>query len=176
MGFTRRPLVLAVLFFAVCPGYRCAWAQKDAGSIAGTVRDPSGAVIADAKLTVTDLEHGQTFQTTTDSQGGYVASPLRVGRYTVSVVHGQSASQNDLDNWIKEWHTNYTQVLDPGNHNFAEFFDAEAMPWNANIDARTMEVLTAGTGAPADATGNIDIEGDVLPWVDFVNDPSTKLQ
>ena len=85
MGFTRRPLVLAVLFFVVCPGFRCAWAQKDAGSIAGTVRDPSGAVIANAKVTVADLEHGQTFQTTTDSQGGYVASPLRIGRYTVSV-------------------------------------------------------------------------------------------
>ena len=35
-------------------------AQKDTGSIVGTVKDPSGAIVANAKVTITDLEHGQT--------------------------------------------------------------------------------------------------------------------
>ena len=63
------------------------WAQKDAGSIAGTVKDPTGAVVSGAKVTVTDVEHGQNFQTTTNTTGEYVASPLRVGRYTVTAEH-----------------------------------------------------------------------------------------
>src|SRR6516225_3248349 len=62
-----------------------AWAQKDAGSIVGTVKDPSGAIVANAKVTITDLEHGQTSSTTTNAEGEFVVSPLRVGRYTVTV-------------------------------------------------------------------------------------------
>jgi hypothetical protein len=87
MSTQRRPIavILMLVCFSLFAGLGTSWAQKDAGSIAGTVRDPSGAVIANAKVMVTDLEHGQTFQTTTDSEGGYVASPLRVGRYTVTV-------------------------------------------------------------------------------------------
>ena len=34
------------------------WAQKDAGAIVGLVRDPSGAVVAGAKVTVTDVDRG----------------------------------------------------------------------------------------------------------------------
>lgn len=62
-----------------------AWPQKDAGSIVGSVKDPSGAIVANAKVTVTDVEHGQTSSTTTNAEGDYVVSPLRVGRYTVTI-------------------------------------------------------------------------------------------
>lgn len=61
------------------------WAQKDTGSIVGTVKDPSGAVVPNANVTVNDVEHGQTFNTKTNNEGEFVASPLRVGRYTVTV-------------------------------------------------------------------------------------------
>jgi Carboxypeptidase regulatory-like domain/TonB dependent receptor-like, beta-barrel len=65
-----------------------ALAQKDTGSIVGTVKDQSGAVVAGAKVTVTDLERGQNFTATTNDAGDYVAGPLRVGRYTVTVEKG----------------------------------------------------------------------------------------
>ena len=84
-SWTRRPyglfLCLACLLFGAAP----AGAQKDTGSIVGVVRDPSGAVVPKASVLVTDVEHGQVFTATTNAQGEYVASPLRVGRYTVSV-------------------------------------------------------------------------------------------
>ena len=62
-----------------------AWAQKDMGSIVGTVRDPSGAVVVGAKLTIADADRGTTLETTTNISGEYSANPLRVGRYYVSV-------------------------------------------------------------------------------------------
>ncbi|HEX9112594.1 MAG TPA: TonB-dependent receptor [Terriglobales bacterium] len=62
-----------------------AWGQKDMGSIVGTVKDSSGAVVAGAKVTVTDADRGTSFGTTTNELGEYVANPLRVGRYNVAV-------------------------------------------------------------------------------------------
>jgi outer membrane receptor protein involved in Fe transport len=63
------------------------WAQKDAGSIVGNVKDQTGAIVANAKVTVSDVERGIHLETTTNESGDYVASPLRVGRYTVTVEH-----------------------------------------------------------------------------------------
>ncbi len=61
------------------------WAQKDAGAIVGLVRDPSGAVVTGAKVTVTDVDRGIQLTFSTNAEGQYVASPLRIGRYSVTV-------------------------------------------------------------------------------------------
>jgi len=62
-----------------------AWAQKDTGAIAGTVRDSTKAVVPSAKITITDVDHGTEFVTSSNAQGEYVASPLKIGRYTITV-------------------------------------------------------------------------------------------
>ncbi|MGH9684872.1 MAG: TonB-dependent receptor domain-containing protein [Candidatus Acidiferrales bacterium] len=62
-----------------------AWAQKDTGGIAGTVKDASGGVVVGAKVTVTDVDRGEQLVLATNGVGEYVASPLKVGRYTVTV-------------------------------------------------------------------------------------------
>ena len=62
-----------------------AWAQKDMGNIVGVVKDGSGAVVTDAKVDVTDLDRGTVFPTKTNSTGEFVAGPLKIGQYTVSV-------------------------------------------------------------------------------------------
>ena len=86
-NYTRRRavrlslLMLALLLSIVIP----AAAQKDTGTIAGTVTDPSGAVVPNAQVTVTDIERGTTFVTRTSSSGEFVASALKIGRYTVTV-------------------------------------------------------------------------------------------
>ena len=76
-------LTLSFLWFVVSMP---SWAQKDTGSIVGTVKDGTGAVVVDAAVEVTDIERGQTFKTTTSDSGEYVASPLHVGRYKVTVA------------------------------------------------------------------------------------------
>ena len=63
------------------------FAQKDAGTIAGVVRDPSGAIVPGATVIVHDLDHGGDLRLKTNSQGEYVASPLRIGHYTVEASH-----------------------------------------------------------------------------------------
>jgi len=65
----------------------CLWsmAQSVTGRILGLVTDPSGAVIAGATVTVTDVERGAKRTMVTDSSGQYVAPNLEPGVYRVRV-------------------------------------------------------------------------------------------
>ena len=78
----HRSLFVAALLTIICTA---ALAQKDTGGITGIVTDPSGAVVIGAKVTITDVDRGTTVTTTTNNQGEYLASPLKIGRYTVTV-------------------------------------------------------------------------------------------
>ncbi|MGA2846767.1 MAG: TonB-dependent receptor [Candidatus Acidiferrales bacterium] len=62
-----------------------AWAQKDTGNIVGVVTDTGGGVVPGARVRVRDVDRGTEFETTTNGNGEYVAGPLKVGRYTVTV-------------------------------------------------------------------------------------------
>jgi hypothetical protein len=78
---------LAVLFLlSLCFG-SLAFAQGGAtGAIGGVVQDASGAVIANAKVSVTSEATGEVLrQATTDASGLFVATLLPVGAYTVEV-------------------------------------------------------------------------------------------
>src|ERR1700683_5434856 len=77
------PFVLAVLVVAIAVPPR-AVGQKDSGGIAGVVRDSGGAVIPGAKVSVKDIDRGTEVVVTTSSQGEYVASPLKIGNYSVT--------------------------------------------------------------------------------------------
>src|SRR5215469_4621704 len=62
-------------------------AQDATGRIAGTVYDPSGAVVADAQIVVTNMATHTTRETKTDGAGFYQVLSLPVGEYTVSASH-----------------------------------------------------------------------------------------
>ena len=84
--FLLRKGAAGIALLVLCFGLSASlWAQKDTGSIVGTVRDATGAVIPGAKVTVSDVDKGTAFVTSTSSSGDYVASPLRIGRYSVTV-------------------------------------------------------------------------------------------
>jgi hypothetical protein len=62
-------------------------AQVDTGTILGTVKDPTGAVIPDAKVTITNQGTAAQISTTTRSDGTYIVTPLKIGTYRISVEH-----------------------------------------------------------------------------------------
>ena len=70
-----------------------AQAQVVGGTITGTVQDGSGAAVADATVTVRQLETGFTRTLTTDAQGRYFAPSVPVGPYTVKATHDGFAAQ-----------------------------------------------------------------------------------
>ena len=60
-------------------------AQSDRGTIAGTVLDSSGGVVASVTVTATSTETGANYGATTGPTGGFRIQDVRVGTYDVSV-------------------------------------------------------------------------------------------
>jgi hypothetical protein len=76
-----------VLLLVVCAGSALsAWAQSTStGTVAGSVTDPSGAVVADASVTLTDTATNIARPTTTNATGRYVYVDVNPGIYNLTV-------------------------------------------------------------------------------------------
>src|SRR5882757_587169 len=74
--------ILAVIGVAVTPA---AQAQAVYGSMLGTVTDPQGAAVANAKVTVTNQRKGTSDTTTTNESGNYSVTHLIPDVYTIRV-------------------------------------------------------------------------------------------
>src|SRR5258706_11329169 len=61
------------------------FAQSERGTISGTVRDKSGAVIPDAKIAITNTATNIVMNLTTNSVGEYAAPSVQAGTYEVHV-------------------------------------------------------------------------------------------
>ena len=76
---------LLVFTFALAPA---AFGQSDRGTIVGTVTDPNGAAVADAKVTVTNLENGEAREVKTTGEGAFTVPELKAAPYKLTVEAG----------------------------------------------------------------------------------------
>ena len=60
------------------------WAQVTTGTISGTVKDSTGAVLPDAKVVLLNEETGISRTVETDASGRYSALSLSLGGYSVT--------------------------------------------------------------------------------------------
>ncbi|MGB6694507.1 MAG: TonB-dependent receptor [Terracidiphilus sp.] len=80
-------IVLTLFILAACLGFVPLHAQSTTqGSIAGTIMDPSGAVVGNAAISIKNMGTDFTLNLTADSSGYYKAPLLEPGNYTVSVT------------------------------------------------------------------------------------------
>jgi hypothetical protein len=61
------------------------FAQRDLGTLTGIVSDPTGAVVAGAKITIVEQSTGVRDQVTSDANGVYFRAALKPGTYTIEV-------------------------------------------------------------------------------------------
>jgi carboxypeptidase family protein/TonB-dependent receptor-like protein len=81
----RCALLFAALFCVVSFLPRTALSQAVYGNIFGTITDPSGAAVPNAKVTITDLAKGTVDTVTTNATGNYTATHLIPDNYSVKV-------------------------------------------------------------------------------------------
>jgi len=80
-------ITIKILFFVMMFAFvtATAFGQADTGSISGTVRDSTGGVVPDAKVTARNTATSAERSATTDSSGGYTIPSVPSGNYEVTV-------------------------------------------------------------------------------------------
>ncbi len=87
--------VFAVLLFATLFGQGLR-AQSIQGSIMGTVKDTTGAIVPGATVLLTSLDQGTTRTTTTSGSGDFQFEDARAGRYSIVV------SRDGFEKWTTD--------------------------------------------------------------------------
>src|SRR5581483_11603715 len=81
LGHWSVTLSVLLVLFLVTP----VLAQQTTGNIRGIVKDPSGAVVPGAKVTVTDKNTNNSSTTQTTSEGEFRFNNLLVGEYQLKI-------------------------------------------------------------------------------------------
>jgi hypothetical protein len=85
--YIRSVKLALVLLLVVCVGSSLpAWAQSTStGTVAGSVTDPTGAVVTGAAVTLTDIATNTPHTTTTNASGRYIYVDVNPGMYSIAV-------------------------------------------------------------------------------------------
>src|SRR5215472_2700401 len=78
--FTFLGLALTFMFAEVAWGLAAL-----TGEVAGVITDPTGAVVSGASVTLKSSDTGEEYRAVTAASGSYSISPVRPGRYTLTV-------------------------------------------------------------------------------------------
>ncbi|WP_446744495.1 carboxypeptidase regulatory-like domain-containing protein [Silvibacterium acidisoli] len=146
-------LSLTLLGGAVGVSSRTAYAQNTTSSISGTVTDPSGAILPNAKVKVVNSATGQTFNITTNAQGSYTITNIQPGSYNVSAsadgFQGQTLSNVNVDANIGR-QVNFAMKV--GN-------TGETVTVEANANALQTESAVVGQTVTQDQVKSIQLNG-----------------
>ncbi|HLW89499.1 MAG TPA: TonB-dependent receptor [Terriglobales bacterium] len=137
-------------------------AQFDAGSITGFVTDSSGAALSQATITITNIGTGFEKTLTTDGRGGFTATSLPIGNYSISAKMAGFAEAKSQ-----------TIVLNAGaTVNVNLMLNVEAIKETVEVTGTTTTVdtgsSTAGTTLNSTQIGNLPTNGrDVTDFLEI---------
>ena len=81
-----RLFVLSLLTFLIALGSSPVYAQQATAQIDGTVKDPSGAVISGAQISLRNTNTNSTRNTKSNKDGLYQFTLVPIGTYELSIV------------------------------------------------------------------------------------------
>lgn len=134
--------LLAVTFLAAT----YAFGQSANTSLRGTVKDPSGALLPGASISLLNGTNGQTLSATTDSAGAYIFPQIPPARYTITVSAAGFASQSKIAELL---------VNQPATIDFALSVQASAVTVDVSATAETINDADASIG---NSVGNSTIQ------------------
>ena len=137
---TRRcSAVTAFLFSLVLAG--TSFAQIATTSLRGVVKDPSGAVVPNAKITLTNAATGQVLSTTSNAAGEYSFSQVSPAGYTIDVTAPGFGEQKVTAELI---------VDQPATIDFTVTVKSLAEVVNVSAETQTLNTTDASLGGSMD--------------------------
>jgi hypothetical protein len=118
-----------------------AFGQTATTSLRGVVKDPSGALVPGAKITLVDKATGNTLSAVSTSAGSYVFSQIPPARYTITVTSAGFGDQ------IK---TAELLVNQPASIDFTLTVQASSVTVDVSATAQTLNTSDASLGNSAD--------------------------
>src|SRR5260370_27580625 len=107
---SRRVLCLSLLLFPAL----AAVGQVDQGTITGMVQDPSGAVLPNAKVIITNTDTGLVLERNANPSGNYTFSPLKIGNYKITATAPGFRTTEESVHLDIQQRLNLVLTLNPG--------------------------------------------------------------
>jgi hypothetical protein len=146
-GLLKRSLGASISSFAVIASFAAAAsAQIATTSLRGTVKDPSGAVIPNATITLLNRAIGRTITAKSGPRGEYQLAQIPPATYTISVTAAGFGSQTKEAELL---------VNQPATVNFALGLNSSTQQVNVTSGAETVNTTDASLG---DAYSNKTIQ------------------
>ena len=124
-----------MFLLVVC--FATGFSQNANTSLRGVVKDPSGAVVPGAKISLTDPATGQKFETTSNAAGDYVFAQIPPAKYTVTVSAPGFAEQTKTAELL---------VNQPATIDFTVTVQASTEVVNVSAEAQTLNTADASLG------------------------------
>jgi outer membrane receptor protein involved in Fe transport len=145
-------------------------AQTSKATLAGIVRDKSGAVVSNANVKVSNQETGETRQTESGGDGQYRVEAINPGTYTIR-VEAQGFDTFNLKDLVVRASvvTSYDAVLDVGQ--VSQTVEVEANSNNVNTDNGQLSSVVGSkelAALPIFSLNPIELVA-TLPGVQYVN-------
>lgn len=121
-------------------------AQTSTTSLRGVVKDPSGALVPDAKVTIVNRANDSKFSANTNSAGLYVFAQIPPARYAITVAAGGFGSQTKVAELL---------VNQPATIDFTLSLQADVVTVDVSDTAQTLNTSDATLGA---SVGNETVE------------------
>jgi hypothetical protein len=114
-----------------------AFGQSASTSLRGTVKDPSGALVPNATVTITDKSVGKTFTATTNGEGTYQFTQISPSHYLITVTAQGLGSESKTAELL---------VNQPATIDFKLSMQANSVTVDVSASAQTLNTTDASEG------------------------------
>jgi Carboxypeptidase regulatory-like domain len=117
------------------------FSQLATTSLRGTIKDPSGALVPGAKITITDKANGKSLSAVADNSGSYSFAQIIPSKYTIVVTASGFGDQTKSAELL---------VNQPATIDFALTVQASTVTVDVSASAQTLNTSDASLGNSAD--------------------------
>jgi hypothetical protein len=141
-----RRIVVTTLLLLLVICSASTFAQNATTSLRGIIKDPTGAVVANATITLLDAATGRTFTDTSKASGEYQILQLPPAKYTITVTSSGFGNQSKIAELL---------VNQPATVNFTLSLQSNNEILNVTAEAQTLNTSDASLG---NSTNNATIQ------------------